>query len=215
MKNSIPKMKLKFLKFTKKFILFSEKPRTYHFLRKVTIPTFIEIYEGQENSEISTITLEIFREILKIEKEKKFFCQFDFTLYFDDDLLSLIVRGFDKKAFSEKRAVMNLLSELSAFQKIENFNLLKNKNKFIFEKLLNFAFNSNDFSDAAACIVFLMNYAEMSLLFDISIECSPFIKNFFEFEVDKIIDSLIEQNDDMSVAEQAMKLKKIVSNFPC
>lgn len=215
MKNSIPKMKLKFLKFTKKFILYSEKPQIYHFLRKVTIPTFIEIYEGQENSKIATITLEIFLEILKIENDKKFFCQFDLAIHFDDDLLSLIVRGFDKKPFSEKRAVLNLLSELSSFQKVENFNVLKNKNKFIFEKLLNFAFNSKDFSDAAACIVFLMNYAEMSLLFDISIGFSPFIKNFFEFEVDKIIDSLIEQNDDKGVAEQAMELKKIVSNFPC
>lgn len=213
-KNSSPSMKYKFLKFIKNSILYSEKPKINRLLKKLTFPTFIEIYEEQDNSKIKTIILEILTEILKIEQKSNFFCMFDLALYFDDDLLTLIIHNFNQKSFSEKQAVLLLLAELASFQKPETFIVFKSKNKFIFDKLINFACNSNDFSNVSTCLSFYKNYIEMSLLYENSSDTSTFYSDFFKYEVDKIFDFLIDQDDDKNTSQQALELKKIISGLP-
>ena len=179
----------------------------------MTISSFIKIYEEQENPKITTTVLDIFIELSKIEKNKNFFCQFDFTLNFDEDLLSLIIQKFNGKTFSEKQVVLKLLAELTEFQKIETFNILTNKNKFIFDKLIGFAFNSECYSTAGDCLTFFLNYAVMSLLFENSIVSCPFMSNYIEFGVDQAVESLADQDEDLCVSEKAKRLQEFVKQF--
>ncbi|KAK8896461.1 hypothetical protein M9Y10_014361 [Tritrichomonas musculus] len=215
---------IEFLKFTKNTLLYSEKSKIYKLLRKTSFLSLVRLYQTQENPKIVTMILGIITEVLKIERGASFFCQFDLAIKFNENLLLKFIHNFSKKSFVEKQAILRLLVVLTCFQNPETFKILKVKNKFVFDKLIHFAFNSQDNVIIKDCLDFLLNYFEMSLMFEnfssfslisefgFQGPCS-FVSNYNNFHVDQFVDDLSMQYYDSDISNQAKKLQFLVKRI--
>lgn len=215
---------IEFLKFTKNTLLYSEKSKIYKLLRKTSFLSLVRLYQTQENPKIVTMILGIITEVLKIERGASFFCQFDLAIKFNENLLLKVIHNFSKKSFVEKQAILRLLVVLTCFQNPETFKILKVKNKFVFDKLIHFAFNSQDNVIIKDCLDFLLNYFEMSLMFEnfssfslisefgFQGPCS-FVSNYNNFHVDQFVDELSTQYYDYDISNQAKKLQFLVKRI--
>lgn len=168
--------------------------RNYRLLKGVELSTFQHLYAiYQKESSIATLLIDIFILFINIESQKNNFCQLDFVLHFDEDLLLAIINEYNLKSFEEKQKILFLFEKLVHFQKYETFCVFNNAD-FIPSYLTLFVADANDdLVISQSFLSFLIAFIQLIKLYDLFND----IENQLSFIQEMIVETYKDFDNDL------------------